>query len=401
MTTELKYAALDRAAGGDWQTVYTCPVGKSAIIKAVIGASDGSSSASGSAYLAVNRAGLITPLAVLVSTPDGSSVNLLAGTLALEANDILVTKSNVGSRFKKDVAIPGGNLSRFEANGSTVIAVTSTGIYRTTDFLTWTQVYVGVAGSLIARIGSAWFCYSSATASLRSTDDGLTWASQAVTNAPTIAANKAGGGILKNGSTFAGLTATGAAMTTTTDGITWTVQTAFPFAAPSLVWTGTNYVATRGATDNSVYYSTNGTAWTTVAATGITTHGTGSIATNGAGVIIAFGSATGQASRSTDHGATWSTLVTGGPAHIASPLTCWTGSVFAVQTTSNYSQISSTGAQYTWGTASIEQNFTPIVGLIYGGNVYYAMASGIRVSDGLTLPATAGLAVTASIMEVF
>ena len=400
MANALKYAALDRAAGGNWQTVYTCPVGKSAIIKSAIGVNDASSASSISAYLGVNRSGVVTPLTGQIALTTAASVDLLAGTLTLEADDILVAKAIQGARFKAGVATPGGNLSRFEANGSTVIAVTSTGIFRTTDFVTWTQVYVGVAGSLIARIGSAWFCYSSATASLRSTDDGLTWASQAVTNAPTVAANKVGGAIIKNGATFAGLTATGAAMTTTTDGITWTVQTAFPFAVGSLTWTGANYVATRGATDNSVYYSTNGTAWTTVVATGITTHGVGSMATNGAGVIIAFGSAASQASRSTDHGATWATLVTGGPAHVASPLAFWTGSVFAVLTTTNYYQVSAAGAPYTWSESSIEVGLAPIVGLVYGGNVYYAEASEIRVSAGLTLPETAGLAVTASVMEV-
>lgn len=403
MANTLKYAALDKAAGINWNTVYTCPALKTAIVKSAIAANDLSIASSTSAYLGVRSAGVVTQLTGQITVASSAAVNLLAGTLVLEAGDELVTKGSNGSRWKFGVSFPGsGTFNRAEVNGTTIIALTSTGIYRTTDLVTWTQVDPGdYSVALCAYISTTWFVYTSATAARKSTDGGLTWSAQAVTNAPySVAASKMGCGIVKNGSTYAGLADTTTTLVTTTDGITWTLATAFPQTVNNLLWTGTNYVASRGSTAASIYYSTNGAAWTTVTPTGVATYVyAGGLATNGSGVVIALGNSASSPSRSTDHGATWSSLVTGGPTHAANMPVIWTGSVFAT-VDSNGWYVSTSGAAYTWGIVSLDNTSNWTTGFIYGSKVYKYLSGSIKESIDLALTATAGLAVTASIMEV-
>jgi hypothetical protein len=403
MTTALKYVGNPACAGTDWKTIYTCPTGKTAIVKSVITANDSSIAASVNAYLGVSRSGVVTPLTGAITVTNTTAVNLLAGTLSLEANDVLVASTNAASRWKTGVTVPPGTMNRFEVNGITLLALTSTGIYRTTDLVTWTQVDPGnYTTALIAYIGTTWFVYTSATAARISTNDGLTWAAQAVTNAPySVSASKTGGGIVKNGSTYAGIIAAQTAMTTTANGITWTLATAFPATVNSLVWTGTNYVASHSATDASVYYSTNGAAWTTATATGVLAYaGPGCLASNGAGVVVSAGHTANTASISVDHGATWSTLASVGLSSVADAAVIWTGSVFAVNSSTTSWQVSATGAAYTWGNPSTDYSAAMAPGFIYNGNVYKSSGSDIRISNGLSLPVGAGLSVTVSLMEV-
>lgn len=396
MTTTLKLSTQPYGSGPTWNRVYQVPVGRTAIVKSAIAANDNSSGNS-TALLGVRSGAVVTPLTGNINVTPSSSANILAGTLSLESEDELVCRGVTGARFRVTVDTIGGTQRCIAESSGTLIAATSTGLYRSTDGAAWVQTQASAfpSATLIAKIGSSWFAYTSATAAQRSTDDGLTWSSQVVTNAPVLNAVKVNGGIIKNGSTFAGLTNVGAAMTTTTDGITWTVQTAFPQTVTGLVHTGINYVAIRNSTDNSVYYSTSGASWTTVAATGVTTFGNQIIATNGSGTVIAAG--TGM-SISVDHGVSWSTLVTGGPTAIASLM--YSGSVFLAQNSTTAFQVSTTGLPYTWGSASQDAGLTVIYYVVFNGSVM-VFEGGIRVSSGLVLPATAGLAVTASIMEVF
>lgn len=402
MANTLKYAGLPFFAGGvDWNTVYECPVGKTAIVKSVIAANDGSSASTVSAKIGVRRAGVVTRLTGSIALTTAVSVNLLAGTLALEAGDELVASTDQNeSRWKKGTAVPAGTINRFEVNGSTVIGLTDTGIYRTTDMETWTQVDPGDhSSSLVAYIGTSWFVYTSATTASISTDDGLTWAAQVVTNAPLRPAHKMGGGIVKNGSTYAGIVDAQTSMTTSVDGITWTLSTAFPATSQGLIWTGTNYV-TFSSSANTAYYSTTGAAWTTVTVTGVSGNvPVGSVAANTLGTLIACGSS-GSISRSTNHGATWASASTGGPGTYSSGFVFWTGSVFCVQSADSTSQISQSGLAYTWGSTARSYSMYVASSFIYQGDMYVASGTQIRGSDGLLLPATAGMAITASLMEV-
>lgn len=391
MATEIKLATQPMAAG-PWRTVYACPAGKTAIVKSCIVANTGEAIATMPATLAVRRGAVITAITGAIDIPATSSVNLLAGTLTMQAGDQLVTYTPYQSAVANKLGLPPemGTINSMRARGTTLIAATSTGLWRTTDLATWTQVYVG----------TTWFNYTSATTALRSTDDGLTWASIAVTNAPTAAATTINGGIIVGHSgRVAGVFFSSGTnyVTTSADGITWTLAAATPqpiTVGTALAWTGTHYITGRTATVSDIYRSTDGTSWATVTLTGLGTAIT-SVASNGAGTVVV----TGQNSAtqvSTDHGATFANASVS-----AASAANHTGAVFFMRITSpaGYA-ISATGLPGSWVLSrqvltSSERYAT------YGTTLINSLAGGLQVSADLSLTQSgAGLSATASLMEV-
>lgn len=398
MATEIKLATQPLAAG-PWRTVYECPVGKTAIVKSCIAANTGEAIATMPATLAVRRGAVITAITGAIDIPTTSSVNLLAGTLTMQAGDQLVTYTQYQSAVKNKLGLPPeiGTINSLRARGTTLIAATSSGLWRTTDLATWTRVYAGTSGEYLLNIGPTWFSYTSATTALRSTDDGLTWASIAVTNAPTGAAATINGGIIVGHSgRFAGLCNSGGLyVTTSADGITWTLATATPqpiTGGDALAWTGTHYIALRAATVSDIYRSTDGTSWATVTLTGLGTAIT-SVASNGAGTVVVTGQ-NGATQVSTDHGATFASASLS-PAFQANH----TGSVFFVRTTTGY-VISATGLVGSWVSSRQVFPASPKYAT-YGTTLINSMAGGLQVSADLSLTQSgAGLSATASLMEV-
>ncbi len=399
MATEIKLANQPMAAG-PWRTVYTCPAGKTAIVKSCIAANTGEAIATMPATLAVRRGAVITAITGAIDIPATSSVNLLAGTLTMQAGDQLVTYTQYQSAVANKLGLPPemGTINSLRARGTTLIAATSTGLWRTTDLGAWTRVYAGASGGFLLNIGTTWFNYTSATTARRSTDDGLTWASIAVTNAPTTGATTTNGGIIVGHSgRVAGVCFSSGTnyVTTSADGITWTLAAATPqpiTVGTALAWTGTHYITGRAATVSDIYRSTDGTSWATVTLTGLGTAIT-SVASNGAGAVVV----TGQNSAtqvSTDHGATFANASVSGASDARH-----TGTVFFVKTTTGYA-ISATGLAGSWVYSrqvltGSERYAT------YGTTLINSLAGGLQVSADLSLTQSgAGLSATASLMEV-
>lgn len=398
MATEIKLATQPLAAG-PWRTVYACPAGKTAIVKSCIAANTGEAIATMPATLAVRRGAVITAITGAIDIPTTSSVNLLAGTLTMQAGDELVTYTQYQSAVKNKLGLPPemGTINRMRARSTTLIAATSTGLWRTTDLATWTQVYSGASGQPMLNIGTTWFNYTSATTALRSTDDGLTWASIAVTNAPTTVATTINGGIIVGHSgRFAGLcNSSGIRVTTTADGITWTLATATPqpiTGGDALAWTGTHYTTWRAATVSDIYRSTDGTSWATVTLTSLGT-AVNSVASNGAGTVVVTGQ-NNATQVSTDHGATFADASVSGASDARH-----TGGVFFLTTTTAYA-ISATGLAGSWVYSRQVLSGSPKYAT-YGTTLINSMSGGLQVSADLSLTQSgAGLSATASLMEV-
>jgi hypothetical protein len=402
MATEIKLATQPMAAG-PWRTVYECPAGKTAIVKSCIAANTGEAIATMPATLAVRRGAVTTAITGVIDIPTTSSVNLLAGTLTMQAGDKLMTYTASQSAVTNQLGglpVEMGTITSMRARGTTLIAATTSGLWRTTDLVTWTLVHVAVGGSTLLNIGTTWFNYTSITTALRSTDDGLTWASIAVTNAPTRIGTTINGGIIAGHSgRYAGLAFSGVAyLTTSADGITWTLATATPQAiaydGALLAWTGTHYITGRGATVSDIYRSTDGVAWATVTLTGMGTAIT-SATSNGAGTVVVTGqSNTTQVS--TDHGATFASA----SVNNASRAT-YTGSVFFLRSTipAGYA-ISATGLPGSW--VYSRQVLTDSEKYVaYGSVLINTLTGGLQVSTDLSLTQSgAGLSATASLMEV-
>lgn len=398
MATEIKLATQPLAAG-PWRTVYECPVGKTAIVKSCIAANTGEAIATMPATLAVRRGAVITAITGAIDIPTTSSVNLLAGTLTMQAGDQLVTYTPYQSAVANKLGLPPemGAIINMRARGTTLIAATTTGLWRTTDLVTWSQVHVAVGGTTLLNIGTTWFNYTSITTALRSTDDGLTWASIAVTNAPTQTGTLINGGIIAGHSgRYAGLTSSGAIyLTTSADGITWTLATATPQAIVSeLVWTGTHYITGRSATVSDIYRSTDGTSWATVTLTDLGT-AVASVASNGAGTVIVTGQ-NNTTQVSTNHGATFASASVSSMGRAA-----YTGSVFFLRpaTPAGYA-ISATGLPGSW--VYSRQVLTGDKKYVaYGSVLINDLTGGLQVSTDLSLTQSgAGLSATASLMEV-
>lgn len=400
MATEIKLATQPLAAG-PWRTVYECPVGKTAIVKSCIAANTGEAIATMPATLAVRRGAVTTAITGAIDIPTTSSVNLLAGTLTMQAGDKLMTYTASQSAVANQLGglpVEMGSITSMRARGTTLIAATTTGLWRTTDLVTWSQVHVAVSGATLLNIGTTWFNYTSSTTALRSTDDGLTWASIAVTNAPTQTATLINGGIIVGHSgRYAGLMYSGATyLTTSADGITWALATATPQAiASELAWTGTHYITGRGATVSDIYRSTDGVAWATVTLTGMGTSIT-SATSNGAGTVMVTGQ-NNTVQVSTDHGATFASASVSSTAGRAT----YTGSVFFLRTfTPAGYAISATGLPGSW--VYSRQVLTGNERYVaYGSVLINPLTGGLQVSTDLSLTQSgAGLSATASLMEV-
>lgn len=411
MANELKSASIAHAPFA-WETVYTCPVGKSAVVISAIGSNTAETNQTQGVSLAKNVSGTRTTLAQNIGVTTSSSVALLPAKLALSAGESIDARINslsYQSRFQRGFqsTILPNSLTFLLTNGTnTLIAVfeaSSNGIWRSTDGGdTWSQVNTTATLTAIgARIGTDLFVYTGATSALRSTDGGATWAVQAVTNAPTIQINRQGS-IVKNGGTYAGLFSP-TVMSTTTDGITWTTTTAMPQGCAALTFSGTHYIAGRNGTACDVYRSTDGTSWATVSlATQLVGTGIyatyGGLVSNGTGVVVVARNDAAVCAYSTDNGATWTR--SNGAAQASSGQLYWTGSVFVAQG-STASVTSSDGV--TWSTFSSAEAVgggTPVG--FTASQVVAFVSGGIRyTSTSLSMPAQySGAAVTISVMEV-
>ena len=396
MPNVLKYAAKQRAAGnaGNPITIYKCPVGRTAIVKSAIAASTGDVSSSVFATLCTKRGSVVTQLTGSISIPNSGSVNLLAGTLTLEAGDELCsyTSSIAQAMLTLTSGVP-ATVTLVSHDSGTIIATVSGGVFRSTDSgNTWANVYIGTAGTVIAKINSDWFIYSDATTAIRSTDDGQTWVSQAVTNAPTLSNYSINGGVLKNGSTYAGLTSGTPRLTTSSDGITWTLATAFPTTVNSLTVSGGYYIA--GTSTTALYRSPDGITWSTITLSGADTGRVAGLSSNGTGVVIL--SRSNSVSRSGDHGATWTNVtvtITG--------ITFWTGEVFVGVTSQGYT-VSATGLPLSWrNSTDYTKNNTDTNWIVLDSGPVYFKTTDKASAENKACPCTSGLSVTASVMEVF
>ena len=417
-SVEVKSATSIRASGPNWTTLYTVPVGKQAVVRTVAAANTAQTSVSLSAVLGLRRSGTVTRLSTTTIT-NAASANLLPAAITMIAGDELVTIETAGDTFGEVVnpnLTDGTTYPVAIVDGNTIICAGSGGIFRSTNSgVTFSQVssLSSSAGFASAKIGTDYFIYQSATSALRSTDGGATWTTQAVTNAPNVAAGAIGlrisapGRIVFNGTVYGGLTSA-TQLSTTTNGITWTnVAAAFPSTVDCLVWSGTHWVAGRDGTLAQIYRSTNGASWSTVTArTSGGADAIGGLATDGAGIVITGGMNGDVIGRSTDNGATWTDVTVG----------------FNVTNASNHAAVMYIGSKFLayrqsdlivfYSPSALAGSFinTSAVGLLTAGsgdntygfdatNVFYGR-NGIRRFP-LTLPtAFAGMDVTAAILEV-
>jgi hypothetical protein len=416
-TVEVKSATSIRASGPNWTTLYTVPAGKQAVVRTVTATNTAQTSVSLSPNLGLRRSGTVTRLS-RASIATSTSANLLPAAITMIAGDELVTIETAGDTFGEVVnpnLTDGATYPVAIVDGNTIICA-GTGIFRSTNSgVTFAQVSSLSPGTgfASAKIGTDYFIYTSTTTAFRSTDGGATWTTQAVTNAPNVAAGAIGlrisapGRIVFNGTVYGGLTSA-TRLSTTTDGITWTnVATAFPNSVDCLVWSGTHWVAGRDSTAAEIYRSTDGAAWTTVTARTSSGGGAvGGLASNGAGLIITGGMNGDVVGRSTNHGATWTDVNVG----------------FNVTDASNHAAVMYIGSNFLayrqsdlivfYSPTALSNSFinTGAVGLLTAGsadntygfdatNVFYGR-NGIRRFP-LTLPtAFAGMDVTAAILEV-
>jgi hypothetical protein len=418
-TVEVKAATNKRASGATPVVLYTVPAGKQAVVRTVNITNTTQNSASISPVLGLRRSGSITAL----SSPtiaDLASANMLTAPITMISGDELVTTEVNADTFGEVVTalFPDGTNAAGVAivDGNTIICCNASGIYRSTNAgVTFTQVSSLVCSIAIvsAKIGTDYFIYQSTTSARRSTDGGITWTTQAVTNAPNFVGGtgyriSAPGHIVYNGTVYGGLTSA-SQLSTTTNGITWTnVAAAFPSTVDCLVWSGTHWIAGRNSVTSEIYRSTDGASWSTVLArTNNSGQGIGGLATNGSGVIITGNEAGTAIGRSADHGATWSDQTL--PFTISNTsqnsAVFYIGSNFFIFNQSAQANYSPTGLTGSFVATGARFNFTPAASDAYGvnaTNVFYTGASGtpLRTST-LTIPtAFAGMDVTAAILEV-
>lgn len=405
-TVEVKAPSTVTGGGPTWRNLYEVPAGKAAVVRSVLATN--TSGVNSSCFLGVNRGGVITSLANAVAINNNSTVNLIPSVINLEAGDILVSygPSVMGLRTNPGL---GGTPRLIINNAGTTIAFTTGGIWRSIDGAsTWTQVSPrSLSSSIGAYIAGSWFLYTSSTTAIRSSDNGLTWSDIAVTGAPIQTAHQQGN-IVTNGTLWAGL-ASSTQMATTTDGVTWSTAgiTAFPNPVSSLRWTGTHFIAGRDTTVPEIYRSTNGASWSTVTVSGMAA-GSGilarSIATNGSGIVVAMGGNPAVISRSTDHGATWSAVLTSGPS-LTDTCSGWTGSSYwFMQGNGGSFFTSTTGELNTWVSAPAGSSgvaASSFAGEVVAGSFIYADGSLLRRTTNLNFTDRAfGLEATAAILEI-
>jgi hypothetical protein len=419
-TVEVKVATNIRASGPNWTTLYTVPAGKQAIVRTVTAANTAQASASLAARLGLRRSGTVTRLSN-TAISNAASANLLPAAMTMVAGDELVTTETAGDTFGEIVATTfpdslGSSSTPGVAivDSNTIICCSANGIFRSADAgATFTQVSSLACTTKIcsAKIGTDYFIYQSTTSAYRSTNGGLTWTTQAVTNAPNFAGDiglrvSAPGRIVFNGTVYGGLTTT-TQLSTTTNGITWTnVAAAFPASVDCLVWSGTHWVAGRDNTSSQIYRSTDGASWSTVTArTDNSGQGINGLATNGAGVIITGNSSGTAIGRSADHGATWSDQTvpfTLSAASGNSAVNYFGSNFFLFTNTTNVTNYSPTGLTGSFVITNALSTFSADASDSYGvnaTNVFYTN-TGLRKFT-LTIPtAFAGMDVSAAILEV-
>jgi hypothetical protein len=415
-TVEVKAATNKRASGATPVVLYTVPAGKQAVVRTVNITNTSQTSGTIAPVLGLRRSGSITTLSS-PSITTTASANMLTAPITMIAGDELVTTEVDSDTFGEVVTrfFPDGSDAAGVAivDGNTIICCNANGIYRSTNAgVTFTQVSSLVCSTSIAsaKIGTDYFIYQSTTSARRSTDGGVTWTTQAVTNAPNFVGGignriSAPGRIVYNGTVYGGLTSS-TQLSTTTNGITWTnVAAAFPNAVDCLVWSGTHWVGGNESTTPTIYRSTDGASWSSVTArTASGGGGVNGLASNGAGVIITGNTSGTVIGRSADHGATWSdqTLPFTLSSSSQNSGVNYIGSNFFLFNNSNQTNYSPTGLTGSFVTTGAVSTFTPSVSDAYGvngTNVFYAR-TGLRTFT-LTIPtAFAGMDVAAAILEV-
>lgn len=416
-TVDVKVATSIRASGPNWTTLYTVPVGKQAIVRTVTAANTAISGTI-APFLGLRRSGSVTRLSN-ASIATSTSANLLPAAMTMIAGDELVAIDTSGSTFGEIVlpVFPDLNISNGVAivDVNTIICCSTNGIFRSTDAgVTFTQVSSLTCTSAIAaaKIGTDYFIYQTTTSAYRSTNSGLTWTTQAVTNGPGSPAAGAGrmipapGRIVFNGTVYGVLTSA-TQLSTTTNGITWTnVAAAFPNSVDGLVWSGTHWIAGRTAAAAEIYRSTDGTSWSAVTARTSSGGGAvGGLASNGAGVVITGGIGGDVIGRSADHGATWTDITTPTTlsSNTTSPTVNYIGSNFFLFPSSGvgtiYSPTSLAGSFVNTNASSIFSGSSSDSYGVNATNVFYTR-TGLRKFT-LTIPtAYAGMDVSAAILEI-
>ena len=400
MTITFKTASLNPLPVGN-DVLYTMPALKNGLLVSVIAATTNIAPRNGS--LGVLRAGEseVSWLANNISVASGSSVNLLAGKVALNAGDAIAgNQGQFASAGQYTLSGEGQrpyagepSLLLSNANGSIIVAACPTGIFYSTDGgVTATRATTETLTTKVGMFfGGLFHVYTSAT-SKRTSPDGITWTTVACTNAPVSPVNVLGDIIIKGGAAY-GLAST-TQMVTSTDGTTWTnYGVVLPAACNSLCWTGINFVAGSSAANGNIYWSTNAAAWTTVAGLASTAVNLRGIAAVEGNVVVGFGT---QLWASTDHGVT---LVTTTQSTTAGYPVVSTGAAFLAAQSALLESISETGATGTWTSTA-----SP-----FGSDIsnYKTFAiAGTRLisarshSFDLELTRRGGMTITASILEI-
>lgn len=421
MPTEL-HTTTTTLPGGSDAVAYTVPAGRTAtIVSALIANASDYNLNSRSFSVRWKRGSTTTTVAANVSLNAGISANPLSiGKLTLEAGDQVLCRdvtssaplSYLGARIATTDTV-GGTIYRVASNlaGTTLFLIASTGIYRSTDSMaTFTRVYSGgaaVANGAFLAIGTDLFAYTSTTSALRSTDDGLTWSTQAITNGPSTSITHHSGisGVVKNGSTAVAM-ASATQLISTADGITWSnLGVALPQACSQFCWTGARYVAIRDSTARDLYHSTNGAAWTTVNNPNGTsgTFLTG-LDTDGAGdVVITSQGGPSTVGVSVDDGQTWTSYATPGAVSTSNGRrVLYTGGRFLVQPSSSIAGwfTSTAPASVAFSTGGLGRDIVSLA-LDSTGRAFVSSGGIVYASADSSLTPTYGMEMTLSIMEVF
>lgn len=335
-----------------------------------------------------------------IAIASSSSVNLLAGKVALSSGDMIVGNQGDNASTGQQTLSTGSHpytgdpiLLLSNADGSIIVAVCNTGIFCSTD--SGNSATRATTETLTAKIGmffsGAFHVYTSAT-SKRTSTDGVTWTTVACTNAPISPVNLLGDIIVKGGAAFGKSTAM--QMVTSSDGITWTnYGVTLPVACSSLCWTGTNFVAGNTANNGNIYWSTNASAWTAVAGLASTTVTSRGIAAVGSTVMVNF-SATLYVS--TDHGLT---LSSAGQGAVSNYPVLSTGSAFLSATSTTQDITTAPGYPGAWKASQ-----SPFAQDIASGRAFVIagqrLISARSHSLDLNLSLRGGMTITASILEI-
>lgn len=414
MPSTFKNASLNPINVG-LDVLYTVPAATNAVAMSAICANLSTSTQYIDIGIAPAGGDTINWLAKNISVATSSSVNLLAGKVSLAAGDRFVA-NNTGAGIANwhgiantSSFLPMGNpvVMLSNTDGSIIVATDGTSIRASLDGgKTSVPTTGGTPGNTGAVQGmyfaGEFWLYTSVTA-LRSTD-GVTWTPFAApTNGPNTAPQSTtnGGIILKGGAAFARRD-TGQ-IVTSTDGVVWSLRgTTPPNTAAAWCWTGTHFIV-GSTTASTLYRSTDGASWSAVTLSGTT----GSVNTRGLAAIgqyVVASWSNGQLRSSSDHGATWTSSVTGMPTGSLWPISVM-GDKFVFSAAANRLATSTTGIPGSWSPADssasmlgepFSQSDSWMVFTKAGNKWVNAYAA--SVDENLTR--RAGATVTASVVEV-